>query len=78
MDKRLEGHKRGSEWYPMASVVEWEAYGDRATALRIEKDLIVTLRPRFNLVHNNPRPSLESLVAKRAEFSPINALGLRR
>lgn len=54
--QRMAQHRSRSLWRPNAANLEWEEWPDRASALRRESELIVTLRPSEN-IHMNGDPA---------------------
>jgi len=69
---RLRQHRRDSSWYAKASCVEWETYPTRAIALELEAELIRSLCPPYNTVHNHGhRPSIATLAEFARAHSPV-------
>lgn len=52
---RLVEHYRHKEWFPLVNRVEFERYPTRDAVLKREEEAIKTLRPLFNIVHNQAR-----------------------
>jgi predicted GIY-YIG superfamily endonuclease len=49
---RMRGHQRTSEWWPEMQSVVFEWHATRIEALDVERDLIESLRPPFNIDHH--------------------------
>ncbi len=49
---RMRGHERTSEWWPEMQSVFFEWKASRVEALDLERELIESLRPPFNIDHH--------------------------
>lgn len=60
---RASAHRRGSEWWPLATRVTFEHFPDRAAVLRAESLAIRSEHPQFNIRHNSGATEMNGLVA---------------
>ena len=62
---RLKEHSKKQPWWTEVASASFEHCGDRESALRGEESLIKTLKPKYNVVHNQRVPDAREAMLGR-------------